>query len=1249
MRYRHLRRTALAASAAVACLVIVAALAVRLAESAAVTRRVVRWVEQVAGAAVGGRVAIGELGWQFMPPRLVVRDVTVEAPGVAARLERASVALSAFQLVRRTLVVDSLEVDGLHLDLTRPIPAQSSSGGGGWVRFRVGQADLRRITVAGAELPHDLGLGVRGLDASWTTRRGPPRGFVRASRVELKVPGLEPVAVAVEARAIADGDLELPRWRLRGRGLDLEGHGRLSRGGGSRLTGEGSLDLAELDRVVHAGGVLEGRSTVAVTLAVADALRLDAHVRSPSLSAAGFRLGDVSGTVTLAEGRLLGRLDGATFCGGRVSGSYILGHLGPPYPHRVEVTGGGLALARLLAAIGVPAAGLSAAVEAHATLQWNGLGLPQGRGRASAQMVRAPGPLQVAGTLDVELTGDGVLRFSGRQLSIGDSIVTWQGPLRLGDWEPAWSIRAEPGVLEQIIPLVNRWLGSEVLPGSIRGRGVLQVTLTGPWRQLAVNVRLDAHPVAYPPMVLDRLVCEATIADQKVVFGPTRFGIGGGSGEVEGRITWAEGAGDDQLDLLIRADDVPVDTVASWIDESGVAEGTASFTGRLSGPIASPRGSWALALSDVALAGHSLGSGSSAVDLAEGVFTARALAFAGGLEGTASWAVHENSVSGQLRWPGMTLADFGSAATALVGERADARLDFTLSGSGPAAGVLELSTDDGATLEVTADPTGVEGRLTLADAASASVRLERREDGGLEGDGEIVVPEVARLVARLDPEAGVPLSGVARISGHVTWPPDAAPQIAGRLETLNLKLEDRPVHLIEPAAFTVTSDGFSTAGLRLELLDDEVFVRGAVTADGHVSGNVSGTIDLLLLRFLLPEWEGAGRATGVVELLGTVDRPHLEGIAKVSQVSFRIPGGREVVSSIDGTVLFSQDEIGLEGMTFRFMRGTGSGGGRIGFAGDVPDLNLAGTIANLEYPLFPGLEPRLGGRFRLEGPVDGLELSGELEVRQATLRRKDDLATIIADWFLASSPPAEEGGLKLDLRIEADRTLEARTGFIRVVGSASLAVTGTSNHPEVTGTVEFLEGGDFTFQGVRYELDRAVVTFTDPTRLNPFLDIVARAWIDTYQLEVRLTGTVDRLVPVVTSDPPLPENELMTMLAFGRSGSGLGGASLGMGVASSLLARELNSELERRTRELLPIDQLRVDPFAEASTGNPTARVTVVKQLSPNWSLMLQSNLSANREEVVVLRWFLGQGVFLEATRDVDGSVGLDLKLRRRY
>jgi len=57
----------------------------------------------------------------------------------------------------------------------------------------------------------------------------------------------------------------------------------------------------------------------------------------------------------------------------------------------------------------------------------------------------------------------------------------------------------------------------------------------------------------------------------------------------------------------------------------------------------------------------------------------------------------------------------------------------------------------------------------------------------------------------------------------------------------------------------------------------------------------------------------------------------------------------------------------------------------------------------------------------------------------------------------------------------------------------------------------------------------------------------------------------------------------------------------------------------------------------------------VVQQLAPNWTVTLQSNLSAERAEVIVSRWYLAPGIFLEASRDLDGSYGLDIKMRRPY
>ena len=148
---------------------------------------------------------------------------------------------------------------------------------------------------------------------------------------------------------------------------------------------------------------------------------------------------------------------------------------------------------------------------------------------------------------------------------------------------------------------------------------------------------------------------------------------------------------------------------------------------------------------------------------------------------------------------------------------------------------------------------------------------------------------------------------------------------------------------------------------------------------------------------------------------------------------------------------------------------------------------------------------------------------------------------------------------------------------------------------------------------------------------------------------VRLSGTFDRFVSTATSTPPLSAPDIYSLLGVGSRGSDLGSSAMGLGLASSILSSELTSVLNRRGQLVLPVDQVRVDPFAADSTGNPTARLSVIKQITPGWTVILQSNLSGEREQLVVSRWYLAPGLFLEAAQHEDGTLSLDLKMRRPY
>lgn len=1245
LRYRHLRRTVIAVLAAVAFLLVMGRIGWRILHSRSVERTVVAWVEATAEAA-GVAVEIEGLGWGVMPPSLSLRDVTVRTGGLEAELQRVHVTLAGLRLTDRSIALGDVIVHGARVryrgDLPRPV------GDGPRLRLSVARLDLREVTLEGAVTTRRIAGSIRDLDAGWVTEAGTARGFLLCPRIELEVGGMEPILGRLRARLELADSLRVPYLEVAATGLQLTGDGAVDREL-VRLDLAGTLDLAELDRTVHAGRQLAGLTRIGVTVDTAAPAPLDVAVRADRLRAWRFRLADVAGSLRIGSDGLDGQLDQARLLGGRASGRYRLPRLRRPYRHDLEVVATGVELPRLLATLGVPPAGLAARGDLEIELAWTGRDLPGGAGLGTAVLAAADGELPAAGTVRARLDRDGLIQLEGDDLRIGRSRVSWQGPLAIDSWQPAWSIRADPAELAEVVTLLNRWARNQVLPEIVGGQGVLAVGLSGPWSDLVVSTRLDAAPLAIGPVALDRVVGDATVTGDRVAIGPVRFRLGDGDGEVEGSVSWGDRASEEALlDLELRGREVPLAEIARWIDLGPVATGDLAFTGVLRGDPAEPRGSWAIGLTDVTLLGERLGDAAGNLGLDDGRFSLSRLAFDRGLTGDVSWDVGRRWLGVAAAWPRMPLAVLGARLEAPLGDVGSAELEMSWFLDELPTGHASLTT---AAVELDAEATS--GEVTLSGAAEGVGRgrlaLERTAAGDLEGAGELHLESARELVARLAPTAEIPLTGTAEASLEVRWPAAGLPRATGRLETIDLRLDERPIRLVEPASFSLDLDRFELGGLFLEVDGDEVFARGAVGVDGGLRGNLSGTFDALLLRFLLPEWEPAGRATGVVELLGRVDRPRLEGIAEVANGSFKLPGTRTILSGIDGTVLLSSDEATLDGVSFRLMHGLARAAGRIFLQDGVFHLALSGSVRGLDYPLFPGLEPRLTGTWRLDGPVDDLLLSGDLEVTRATLRRKDDLATLLLDWFGGETSPAGEAGLNLDLRVEADRTLQARSPSLNLEGSAALHISGTSTDPGLVGTVELGEGSEFTFQGVRYEIDRGTITFTDPLEIDPRIELQAEAWVQSYRIGIGLAGTLDRLTPTVSSDPPLPQSEVWSLLGMGLRDEAVGEGSLGVGLASTLLTRELNSELQRRAQMVLPVDQLRVDPFAETSTGNPTARITVVKQLNPRWTVILQSNLSANREEVIVSRWFLSPGLFVEATRDVDGSYALDLKLRRRY
>ncbi len=1257
VKYRHLRRTVIAVLATLAFLLAVWLGVITLLKTATFKSWAITLIEQRIAGTAGVGLEIEDLDYGLLPPRILLKGVRLATQGLSAEIDAFSLDLFRIRLTKRRIDLQTVTLSGVRIRAEEIFKSKDSRTSP--VTITVDNLDIRDLYFQGLDVPGLRSITLDDLDLSWVGEKGSSRGFFEVERINLELPGLNPIECGFKGRFDFSESLRVPYWAASGDGFALTGDASVQTNSDIRARAEGVIELPALDETIKTNGLFEGLIEVQVRLATSEEEFIRVDIDGPQIDVAGFRVDRLKAQLGIAQDHLRGVVEDAVFAGGQLRGVYELKSLNWPYPHEVTADLEGCDLRAILHSIGVPSADLSARTDVSVGLQWNSDLIGEGRGEAAVEFTPGSGllnrsgllngseTLPVSGGLDVVLEANDLLHFSSRDLSIGDATVGWQGPLALGTWAPEWSIRARNAPIEQWSHMVNAWIGDEVIPETVTGIATIATRLSGPWSRLLVSLRLDAVGLAYGPIEIDRVVAEAKIADSKLVFDPLRFGLGDGFGEISGHITWAEGPA--VIDMETRGQSIPIAELAAWADADDEVEGRFSFTGRFSGPLSAPRGSWAVGLTDVVLAGLNIGDGSTGLAFEEQSFSLHGLCFDSGLEGKISWQVASGAVDVGVHWPVISLTGLGQTGMGLLGSQMGFDSEFRWMGEGIPEGWLRAGTDR-ASFEARCDEGHIVVNGSIGESVSIGADLEEKVGGEIVGRTTVAISAVEDILSQILADAKVPLTGGVLIDAGVQWTAQGELQLVGSMSPRQLDLDGRSVKSASPTDFVLNSQGLQVLSTEVDIGNDSLVVEGMIASDGALSGHLGGTIDALLLRIFAPEWETAGRLVGDFDFRGTLADPRLQGVAEIEGVSFRLPGGRSVVSGVSGMVLLTPEDIILDGVDFRFMNGTGRSSGRIELKDSEVWLSLNGSMTGLVYPLFSGLEPQVSGTWSLFGAADDLELSGDLVINRAGLLRRDDLAEMALDWIEEMNQPSEGAGVRLDLHLEADRSISARGPFLNAAASASLDLFSNSDQLGLVGKIELHEGGDFTFQGVRYEIERGSIAFSDPERLDrPIVEFDVRAWVQSYVITVRLSGALDRLAVAVSSDPPLDPEGIYSLLSLGYRDESIGTGGFGVGLASTVLTRQINDELGRRARLLLPVDQVRVDPFIESSTGNPAARMTVTKQLSPKWTVIMQSNLSSDREEVFISRWYLASGVFIEAIRDLDGTIGIDFKVRKRY
>lgn len=427
-------------------------------------------------------------------------------------------------------------------------------------------------------------------------------------------------------------------------------------------------------------------------------------------------------------------------------------------------------------------------------------------------------------------------------------------------------------------------------------------------------------------------------------------------------------------------------------------------------------------------------------------------------------------------------------------------------------------------------------------------------------DLEITVNDLPLAIANaLRPDLGAAgtLNGSARIGGSVSAPTATYTASASGVSLRTLREAGiKPLQVRaagrygQDILFLEQASVVNSAGVDLAASGQIPFDGGALSLSAR--GSLPLAIAEPLLRTRGARINGTARLDLTVG--GTLRQPRAEGIVSVNNGTFVDPLSNLKLENIGLMAGLRGEVLSINRFSARLAAGGSvSASGTIALTGDLPaDLNI--RLVEATYTDGKSIATTASGTLRLTGSIarDPL-LSGTLNLAEteilvpesfaadATLLDVDHVApppevSVTLERLAATNPEpvptARPSLVQLDITVNAPNRIFVRGRGLDTELGGQVRLTGPVTDISPVGEFNLIRGR-LSIVGQRIELSQGTVRLAGD--LDPILDFLAETRSGEIIAFIRLRGRVSDLEVDFSSSPPLPEDEVLAQIVFGRS------------------------------------------------------------------------------------------------------------------
>jgi len=485
-------------------------------------------------------------------------------------------------------------------------------------------------------------------------------------------------------------------------------------------------------------------------------------------------------------------------------------------------------------------------------------------------------------------------------------------------------------------------------------------------------------------------------------------------------------------------------------------------------------------------------------------------------------------------------------------------------------------------------------------------------------------------------EMGARLAGTANITGKIGIDATIAGTVKAPRGTLLLTGS-----ALRFAALSQPDLPALSASARADWQEGRVDLRGRIDASSNAAIGFSGSAPLELappFAFSVPpqgrlafKLEGDGALAGIAELL-PIGEDRLSGRYAIDAtvsgtVGAPVAGGRVVISdgryeNMNSGGILSAIDLELDGDAERFvlrrLTATDGGTGRLTGEGSIllsasplPSVDFSATLQRFRLVRLDDASGTAGGTVKLTGTLNAPLLSADLKIDNAEFGVPDRLPSSSPQLNVirvnsvtgeTAPPPARQSQkasaletLALDLHVDAPGQVFVRGRGLDAEWRGNLVITGTRAAPIIAGTLTIVRG-TFSLLGKDFSLTSGTLTFAGG-KPDPLLNVVATASSTDVTVQVVIGGTALAPTVTLTSQPALPQDEILSRLLFGTSVSQITPVQgLQLAQAAASLTGGGGPDILGSIRRRLGLDRLSIGSGSNNLGAQPGAALTPTAQ-----------------------------------------------------